>query len=296
MKIITLTSDFGLNDHYVASLKGYLYSHLEDIRIVDISHSVKAFDTAEAAYLLSSCYKDFPKGTIHIIGVDSEPVINFGGTDGVFPSILEFEEQLFISNDNGFFGSFLNERNPDKIYQIDNVLSNKKLYEFPTKNIFCATAIELVKGTPIEELASPAEGYKRAFSMNAISEKNLIKGHIVHIDSYGNAITNVHQELFNQVGSDNPFRILLKRVNRDRQSTRIDNQYMIDRISISYNEVPQGEKVAIFNKNGFLEIAINRAATSGTGGADKLFGFHKGDIIRISFEPPGSHENLQTLF
>lgn len=297
MNIITLTTDAGLSDHYVASIKGFLLSRVENVQIVDISHSIKAFDVSDAAYHVSSCYKDFPEGTIHVIGVDSEPVINFGGTDGVFPSILKHEGQYFISNDNGFFGSFLKDQNPEGFYRIDNVMSNKKLFEFPTKNILCQTAANILNGMPLEELASPIEGYKRAFSLVASVETNLIKGHIIHIDSYGNAITNVTRELFDQIGKNNPFRILLKRVNRERSIRRGDSsEYMIDRISLSYNEVAPGEKVALFNSNGLLEIAINRAATTGTGGANKLFGLNKDDIIRISFEPAGSHENLQSLF
>lgn len=285
MGIITLTTDMGLNDHYVASLKGRILSELPDTQIVDISHSVRPFDVIEAAYLVSSCFRDFPKGSVHVIGVDSEPIVNFGGSDGSFPSILFFQEQYFVCNDNGFFGSFLGEHRPDSFWRIDNVLSNPRMFRFPTKNMFLPVAIELMKGTPIEKLASPFEGFRQAFAPTALSEQNLIKGHVIHIDSYGNAITNVHQSLFDRAGKDIPFILYFKK--RD---------YFIDVISNAYNEVPQGEKVAIFNENGFLEIAINRGANRSSGGAEQLFGLHRGDMIRIEFTPAGSRSTLDSFF
>ena len=275
----------GLNDHYVASLKGTIHSSVSDATIVDISHSVRPFDISEAAYLVSSCFKDFPAGTVHIIGVDSEPIVNFGGSDGSFPSILVYANQYFIANDNGFFGAFLKENVPESFWRVDNVLSNPKLFKFPTKNMLLPVGISLLKGIDIETLASPFEGYKNAFSPTAISEPNLIKGHVMHIDGYGNAITNIHQSLFERFGKDVPFILYFKK-----------KDYFIDIISGAYNEVPQGEKVAIFNENGFLEIAINRGANRSTGGAEQLFGLHAGDMIRVEFTPKGSRETLDSFF
>ena len=285
MGIITLTTDMGLNDHYVASLKGTILKSIQDVHIVDVSHAVKPFDISEAAYLLDSCYKDFPDGTVHIIGVDSEPIVNFGGTDGSFPSILVHNKQYFISNDNGFFGSFLKEEAPESFWRIDDVLSNPNLFQFPTKNLLLTAGVLLLKGEEIEKIASPFEGFKKAFTPMAIMETNLIKGYILHIDNYGNAMTNIHKSFFERFGKDTPFIIYFKK-----------EDYYIDEISSSYNEVPQGEKVAIFNENGYLEIAINRGANGSTGGAQQLFGLHIHDMVRIEFTPQGSRQTLDSFF
>ena len=285
MGIITLTTDMGLKDHYVASLKGVILSQSESVNIVDISHAVKPFDISEAAYLVNSCYEDFPEGTIHIIGVDSEPIVNFGGNDGSFPAILVFKKQYFISNDNGFFGAFLKENTPDSFWRIDDVLSNPKLFKFPTKNMLITAGLSILNGHKIEEVASPFEGYKNAFTLMPVSELNLIKGHVIHIDIYGNAITNIHRSLFDRVGKDIPFTIYFKREN-----------YFIDVISMAYNEVMPGEKVAIFNENELLEIAINRGANGSTGGAEQLFGLHVQDMLRIEFTPKGSRETIDSFF
>ena len=275
----------GLRDHYVASLKGTIYSSSEKVQIVDISHQVKPFDISEAAFLVSSCYKDFPEGTVHIIGVDSEPIVNFSGTDRAFPSIMVFKKQYFISCDNGFFGAFLKENQPDSFWRIDDVLSNANLFKFPTKNMLIKAGIGIIEGINIDQIASPFAGYKNALTLGAISEMNLIKGHVIHIDNYGNAITNIHKSLFERVGKNTPFTLYFKREN-----------YFIDIISNSYNEVLPGEKVAIFNEDDYLEIAINRGANGSTGGAEQLFGLHVQDMIRIEFTPPGSRETIDSFF
>jgi S-adenosylmethionine hydrolase len=117
-----------------------------------------------------------------------------------------------------------------------------------------------------------------------VLEENLIKGSIVHIDHYGNAITNITRELFGRF-DDAPFTILFRK--RD---------YYIDTISGSYNEVQPGERVAIFNNNDFLEIAINKGARGVNGGADTLFGLHVGDVVRVEFTPRGSAKTIDSLF
>jgi len=285
MQIITLTTDMGVRDHYVAAIKGAIFRLSPGATIVDVSHTVRPFDIAEAAYYISSCFSDFPEGSIHIIGVDSEPMINFSGSEGSFPSILIFKGHYFISNDNGFFGAFLQDQQADAFYRIDDVLSRPDLFKFPTKNMLVPAACKILNGEKIESFASEYKSFKKAFTLGALIETNLIKGNVVHIDNYGNLITNVHESLFDRFGKETPFTIYYR--NKD---------YHIDEISSTYNSVPSGEKVAIFNNNGLLEIAINRGANMSNGGAEKLFGVRIGDVIRIEFTPRGSRNTLESLF
>ena len=285
MQIITLTTDMGVRDHYVAAIKGAIFRLTPDARIVDVSHTVKPFDIAEAAYYLASCFEDFPEGTVHVVGVDSEPMINFSGSEGSFPSVLVYKGHYFVSNDNGFFGAFLQDEQPDSFYRIDDVLSRQDLFKFPTKNMLVPAACRLLNGEAVDSFASVFPSYKKAFALTAVIETNLIKGNVIHIDNYGNLITNVNQTLFERFGKDTPFTIYYR--NRD---------YHIDEISPTYNAVPSGEKVALFNSNGQLEIAINRGANLSNGGAEKLFGVRIGDIIRIEFTPRGSRNTLESLF
>lgn len=285
LKLLTLTSDLGWNDHYVAAIKGSVWKKDTEIQILDISHDIIPFDTAQAAFVLSSCFKDFPEGTVHIIAIDTEPIVNFGHSDGSFPCILEIDKQFIIANDNGFFGAFLGERKPDQFWRLDDVLSNPKLFKFPTKSMLVPAAVKLLNGTKIETFCSEQEVYKKAFKAVPVVEENLIIGSIVHLDSFGNAITNIDTALFERVGKNHPFTIMFHR-----------KEYYIDRIANTYNEVAPGERLALFNDNNLLEIAINRGANLGNGGAERLLGFKKNDQVRIEFTPRGSKETLEELF
>ncbi len=285
MKIITLTTDMGLSDYYVASLKGAILSACDSPYIVDISHAIRPFNISEAAFQLNACYTSFPKGTVHVVGVDSEPVVNFGGTDGSFPCIMEYDGHFFIACDNGFFGAFLGEKRPHAFWRVEDILSNPDNFKFPSKNILIPLACRILNGEHPSSFAKEFFEYKRALVPVAISETNLIKGHVIHVDSYGNAITNIDKELFYRFGENIPFILYFKK-----------KDYYIDVISNTYNEVPQGEKVAIFNENNLLEIAINRGAAGGAGGAKQLFALHVNDLIRIEFTPQGSRETIESLF
>ena len=153
MQIITLTTDAGLKDYYVASLKATLYSQLPAVVLIDISHEIRPFDSSEAAFQLRSCYKDFPKGTIHIIGVDSEPnLVNTNKEVSVndfvpsYPSILFYEEQYFIATDNGFFGAFLGENKATAFYRFKEIDSHPEMLKFPTKNCLIPLAVKIIHG------------------------------------------------------------------------------------------------------------------------------------------------------
>ncbi|TNE55238.1 MAG: hypothetical protein EP338_04555 [Bacteroidetes bacterium] len=286
MKIITLTTDMGLEDHYVAALKGSILSADPEIRIVDISHQIAAFDLSQAAYCLASCMNDFPSGSVHLIGVDSEPVINFGSPrHSSVPAILKMNGQYVVSNDNGVFSLLLKEDLPEGVWHVDDVLSNPNAFRFPAKNVLLPIAIRLAQGAKPEEMGTAVSGFNRLIAMNPTIETNLIKGNVIHVDHYGNVITNIDKALFERFGKDIPFTIYFRR-----------KEYFIDEISNSYNEVPPGEKLAFFNQNDLLEIAINRGAKSRNGGASTLFGLQVNDTIRVEFLPPGSKETLDALF
>ena len=286
MQIITLTTDMGLKDHYVAALKGKIYTLHPSVTIIDISHNVKPFNIAQAAFYIKNSLKDFPKGTIHVIGVDAEPLINFSSPEeSAFPMVMEFKEQFFIGTDNGIFNLLLENDKPTSLWALEDVLSAPELMNFPTKNILIPAACKLAQGTKPEEIGSKKKGVKKAFQLNPVIDGNTLKGSVIHIDHYGNLITNIKKEDFYRIGRKVPFVIFFRQ-----------KEYYIDTISLGYNEVPTGEKVALFNDDGHLEIAINKGTPENGGGANSLFGIKMGDIIRIEFMPRGSKETLSSLF
>lgn len=285
MKIITLTSDLGLTDHYVAHLKGQLYSQLGDVTIIDISHDVQPFNIAQAAYYITNCWREFPKGTVHFLNVDSTPLIQIGKPDrNMYPLVMELNGHFFIGSDNGIFSLIPGYEEATKIVRLDFSSAGMELRN-ATKNIYIPAIKEILNGTKTETLGEEIVSVRQAFTMQPTIEKDLIKGTVIHVDKYGNVITNISEDLYKQVGKGNPFTILFKNSN-----------YFIDQISDTYSDVPMGEKLALFNEGGFLEIAINKGTTGSGGGANSLLGLNVKEMVRLEFHPKGSKDRIQDLF
>ncbi|MBW7866840.1 MAG: SAM-dependent chlorinase/fluorinase [Brumimicrobium sp.] len=284
--IITLTTDMGVKDYYVAALKGKIIGILSDIHIVDISHHIASFKISQAAYTVKACIKDFPDNTVHIIGVDAEPLINFSNPeDSIFPTIIKYKKQYFLGADNGFFSLLTNDQDIEGIWRLEEYLSRPEMMKFPAKNILVPAACRILTGESLDEIGTPVDGIRKALPLSPIMSNNMLKGTVIHIDHYGNVISNITKEHFNHFGPDVPFTIFFR-----------DKQYYIDRISTGYNEVTHGEKLAFFNDNGFLEIAINKGTPENGGGANTLLGLKLNDIIRIEFTPRGSKTTIDSLF
>jgi len=286
MSIITLTTDMGLSDYYVASLKGRLLSLSPKVQIIDISHFVSPFKITQAAHLLKSCINDFPKDSVHIIGVDAEPLINFGQPEeSIYPTIIKHMGQYFLGADNGFFSLLLGNKKAEGMWRLEDVLSRPELMNFPTKNILAPAACKIVDNVPFNTFCSPVESIRKAIPLSPVIDGNILKGAVSYIDHYGNIITNITKKDFLRVGKNIPFVIYFRQ-----------KEYYIDTISLGYNEVPAGEKLALFNDSGYLEIAINKGTPENGGGANSLFGLRIGDIIRIEFTPRGSRSTIDSLF
>ena len=138
MSIITLTTDLGLKDYYVAGIKGHILSQLPDANIVDISHEIPAFNISVAAFCLKNCYYDFPKGSIHIIGVSPE------ANEFTRHVVIKYQNHYFIGADNGIF-SLLFDEIPEVIFDL-NIISNEEKRTFPTKDIFVSAACHIGRG------------------------------------------------------------------------------------------------------------------------------------------------------
>ncbi len=285
MRIITLTTDLGLKDHYVAALKGQLMSKIDACQMIDISHDVQPFNVAEAAYYINNVIEDFPEGTIHYIGVDSLPYISIGAAeDNLYPLVMELNGHFFVGCDNGIFSLIKDYENATKIIRLDD-FSAKSSLRFPTRNIYVPAIVDLCKGKSLSDMGEDMPNIRKAFTTQPTILKDLIKGTVIHEDKYGNVIVNITEKLFNEVGGGNPFTIYFK-----------NSKYFIENISSNYYDVPMGEKLAIFNDNGFLEIAINKGVQGNGGGAASLLGLHVKDVIRIEFHPKGSKDRIDDLF
>jgi S-adenosylmethionine hydrolase len=256
MSVITLTSDIGETDYYLGAVKGKILSLCPDVRIVDISNHVTPFDIFRAAFILKNAWPDFPQNTIHIVNVKSTD----DDTNRIL--LIEKEGHYFIGFDNGLFSLVFKEM-PSIIHEIN--IEDKPEYTFIMKDIMVALACKIVNGTPLSQLGQSANNIKQLQTLQPVLNDNTLRGNIIYTDRYGNAMTNIKRDYFNQVRNGRGFRI---------NFMKYDN---ISSISSKYSDVPEGEKVCIFNAAGYLEIAINK------GKANELFGLKLGDYIQIEF-------------
>ena len=267
MPIITLTTDLGLKDHYVASVKGAILSQIPDINIVDITHNIDAFNISQTAYVIRNCYKNFPAGSIHILGVDAELSIDNSHL-AVFAG-----GHYFIGTDNGTFSLLFDEVKADKIVQL-NISQNTDSLTFPIKDVFVIAACHIARGGTLEIIGKEIAAFKEIKSeLKPVTEhdintnNDIIKGAVVYIDTYGNATTNISKNLFEQVRKGRDFVILF-----GREDERIS------KLREKYKDANKGEKLAIFSVNGMLEIAQNK------GRATDLLGLKIHDYVRIEFK------------
>lgn len=277
MAIITLTTDFGEKDHFVGAVKGAIYSELEDVKIVDISHLISPFHLHEAAYIIQNAYKSFPKGTIHIIGVDSE--LNPENKH----IAIYMDEHYFICADNGIISMLTSEIRPEKIVEInihDRIISN-----FPVLDVFVKVAGHIARGGTLEVIGKSISEIKEMTKIRPIVNKNenQIIGNVIYIDNYGNAISNISKKQFDQVGRGRKFII-------GARTTKIDNIHANYSDAINFDLPPEkreegGKKLALWNSSGYLELAIYKSNPSSVGGASSLFGLNFLDSVTINFEP-----------
>ena len=258
MAIITLTTDLGTKDHYVGVLKGSILSECPEVTIVDTSHEIPTYDILKAAYTLKNAFSDFPEGTIHIIGVNPEI------SEKAVSLVVVHKGQYFIGADNGIF-SLIFEEKPKKMVEI-GIMVNPDALTFPTKDIFTKAACHIIKGGTLEMIGKVTTEWNEKGLFRAVSLENIIKGMVIHVDHYGNVITNIDSDFFKTFGQGRDFKIEFRR-----------GDYDITSISKVYSDVPEGEKLALFSSSGLLEIAMNK------GNASKLLGMRESDIVRIEF-------------
>ncbi len=259
MSIITLTTDMGHRDHYVGVLKGAIYRQFPDAKIVDLSHEVQSFYIPEAAMVVRNSYPDFPRGTVHVIGVSPNR------SDRIDHLAIEFKGQYFIGADNGMF-PLIFDREPTKVVDLSMITQTATSHIFPTRDIFSVAACHLAKGGIMEILGRPAQILNERTQFVPTIDGSTIRGLAIHIDVYGNIITNIDRDLFQTVGQGRSFEIRFRK-----------EQPVINRLFDSYSDVPNGEKMALFGATGLLEIAINRS------NASQLLGVKHEDVISIEF-------------
>lgn len=276
MTIVTLTTDFGHKDFSISVIKAALLQQIPNLKIVDISHEISPYNASETAYILKNAFRAFPKGSIHIIGVESE------WTPENIHLVMEFEEHYFIGADNGILSMIKEDFIATKIVEIN--IHKTVITSFPVLDIFINVAAHISRKGSLEVIGKSIKKIKELTNINPVinHEKNQILGSVIYIDNYGNLVSNIKKDLFYEIGKSRNFTIYARSV----KFKKIYKNYSeaIDFSLPKGKREEDGKKLAIFNTSDHLELAVYKSNPQTIGGAGSLFGLDYRDPITVKFE------------
>ncbi|MCX6624529.1 MAG: SAM-dependent chlorinase/fluorinase [Acidobacteria bacterium] len=242
--MITLTTDFGVTDHFVGTMKGVILGINPTATVVDITHDVKPFEIAEAAFIIAQAYRYFPKKTIHVVVVDP------GVGTSRRPILAEAGGQYFIGPDNGVFSMVLaEEKRRVRAVTDESYFRRPVSRTFHGRDIFAPVAAHLGKGVTPAQFGRLIDDYLRAsFEKPVRTGKRVWTGTILKIDHFGNLITNFHVRDFPDLAT-RPFELGAGLVK-------------LHRLALNYSESEPDELVVIVGSSGYLEVAANQASAA----------------------------------
>jgi len=243
MPLLTLTSDIGQQDFLIGAVKGQLLQTNATFSLVDISHNLSPFNYPQAAYVCRNAIKNFPAGTFHLI------LVNLFDERPEHMLLAEHNGQFIGCADNGLITMILEEV-PQKTVALalDKNQQKNTLY---CASVFARAFNELHNGKKIEEIGDADVSIHVKNPLRPMLGSDYIEGQIIFIDNFENVIVNIHRDEFEEQRKGRSFKIVFKR------------DEVIDRISETYADVNEGEKLALFNSAGYLEIAINKGNAAG---------------------------------
>jgi S-adenosylmethionine hydrolase len=256
MAIVTLLTDSGESDFYVAAIKAKILSVNPGLNLIDISHKIGACDLSHAAFVLRSVFRDFPKGTVHLSGVDTA-----GNRDDAFIAV-QLEDHFFVGTDNGLF-SLISDKNHQIVVDINKISPVQT--SFPEKDILAPAAAKLASGAAITNLGIALPTFKKLMNRHVKANKKVIAGHVIRVDGYGNLITNIPKDAFETLSNGKTYTIQF-------------GGEKFRRIHTNYNQAEQGDCFLLFNSQHFLEIGIYK------GNASELLGMVYDSPVNISFD------------
>lgn len=257
--IITLTTDFGLKDPYVAEIKAVILGICPNVRIVDVTHQIEKFNIRMGAYTLACVAQYFPKSTIHVAVVD--PSV---GTERR-PLLIEAGKDFFIGPDNGVLALAAKAQGIKRVYEI----SNRKFMlphvssTFHGRDIFAPAAAHLSNGVSPSEFGPEVGEIIIPEFAKLVKRKGAVVGEVLHVDSFGNIITNFGEKELKLMGVS------------DTVNVKIESKLLELKLCKAYAEVQLKKPLAIIGSHNFLEISINQ------GNAAEKFKVKIGDKIAL---------------
>jgi S-adenosylmethionine hydrolase len=257
--IITLTTDFGLRDPYVAEMKAVILSICPETTIVDVSHEIEKFNVRMAAFVLACAVPYFPKGTIYVAVVD--PGV---GTKRK-PMLIQTRNAIYIGPDNGILALATKNDKPIQIREITNrkFMMPQISNTFHGRDIFAPTAAHIADGTELEMIGREIQKIVRPSFAKVVRKKNTLVGEVIHVDSFGNIVTNVDRAELELI------------VTGLRISVRLGDTEREMRLVNAYAEGERGEPSVLVGSNNLIEIFVNR------GNAAEALRVRNGDKIAI---------------
>jgi hypothetical protein len=243
MALLTLTSDIGQQDYLVGAIKGQLLQINRDFTLIDISHNLAPFNFSQAAYICKNAIRNFPPYTYHLL------IVNLFEKKPEQLLLVYHKEQYILCADNGLITMVLEEK-PEMVIGLP--LEKQAM----RNTLYCVQVMgkaiqQLQSGISLESIGIPDTGYMEKNPLRPLLGDNWMEGQILFIDNFENVVVNITHEQFEAQRKGRSFRIIFKR------------DEMISSISETYADVAEGEKLALFNSAGYLEIAINKGNAAG---------------------------------
>lgn len=255
--LITLTTDFGQRDPYVAAMKGVIYGIAQDVEVVDLSHDIPPHDILAGSLFLAGALPYFPDGAIHVVVVD--PGV---GTERR-PIVLSAGGQIIVCPDNGLPTLFIREHPIDLVRLISNPRFMRETISatFHGRDIFAAAAARLARGEPFEEIGEDLDSVVTLdIARPREGPQGVVLGEIIHVDRFGNLVTNIHRSLISGRFS----------------GSVVAGGHRLGEIHRTYGDVSSGAPLALFGSSGYLEIAVNGAS------AAEALGLTKGRAVELT--------------
>jgi S-adenosyl-L-methionine hydrolase (adenosine-forming) len=262
LRLITLLTDFGDRDWFVAAMKGVILSIHPDARIVDLSHQIVPHRIDEAAYFLKSCYREFPEGTIHVVIVDP-------GVGSARRAIaVKSRRYFFLAPDNGVLTYIFDDEQPVEVREIyqQKFRRDSPGHTFDGRDLFAPAAARLARHEPFESYGSVIDEYRRCSISQPHWEHKTLVGEIAYVDRFGNLISNFTSPHLEEVRSTEIRRQL---------AIRIGNWIIKDLVD-SYSKGSVGQPCALINSDGRLEIFLKEVS------AADLLHLGKGERVEVS--------------
>lgn len=255
MHIVSITTDFGLQDYYVAELKANIFQKSPGVRIVDVSHSIDSHDIVQASHFVDNVFRSFPQGSIHCVAV-----YNYYDRNSVFVT-FEREGHFFIGPDNGVFSLIFEDLKPSEVYEIDH-----KLIGISSIAEILGWSVRYInQRNKLSEIGPQKESINQKMGIKPVVTGSQIRATIIHIDHYENVVINLKKEQFEKLRAGRNFQLYYKQTDP------------ITEISDNYGDVAITDVMCSFNSSGYMQIGINM------GKASSMLNLNKNETIQINF-------------